>query len=144
MACRVLFVDDDKALRVSTVQWLQLSGFDVAAAENAKAAFAMAAADAPDVVVSDVRMPGADGLSVLRHFTELDPTLPWDGQTHNLDLRMGMKFGNTDVSVFGSNLSDEHPVFNRNRPMMEPPPADLYRAMTVRPRTFGVTVLYRY
>ncbi|HWK75884.1 MAG TPA: TonB-dependent receptor [Povalibacter sp.] len=79
-----------------------------------------------------------------RPITELDPTLPWDGQTHNLDLRMGMKFGNTDVSVFGSNLSDEHPVFNRNRPMMEPPPADLYRAMTVRPRTFGVTVLYRY
>ena len=76
MACRVLFVDDDKALRTSSVQWLELSGFDVAAADSAERAFAMAAADPPDVIVSDVRMPGADGLSVLRHFTELDPTLP--------------------------------------------------------------------
>ena len=57
MACRVLFVDDDNALRVSTVQWLQLSGFDVAAAENAAAAFHIAANDPPDVVISDVRMP---------------------------------------------------------------------------------------
>ncbi len=76
MACRVLFVDDDNALRVSTVQWLQLSGFDVAAAENAAAAFHIAANDPPDVVISDVRMPGADGLAVLRHFNDLDPTVP--------------------------------------------------------------------
>ncbi|MBS0247191.1 MAG: sigma-54-dependent Fis family transcriptional regulator [Proteobacteria bacterium] len=76
MACRVLFVDDDTALRTSTVQWLQLSGFDVAAAASAAAAFDIAAADPPDVIVSDVRMPGADGLSVLRHFAAADSTLP--------------------------------------------------------------------
>ena len=76
MACRVLFVDDDAALRNSTVQWLQLSGFDVAAAANAEAAFSVASASPPDVVISDVRMPGSDGLTVLRHFTDADPTLP--------------------------------------------------------------------
>ena len=76
MPCRILFVDDDAALRVATVQWLQLSGFDVTAADNAEAAFAMAASQPPDVIVTDVRMPDSDGLSVLRHFTDADPTVP--------------------------------------------------------------------
>ena len=53
---KVLFIDDDDALRVAAVQGLELAGFEVAAFDNGPAALKALSRDFPGVVVSDVRM----------------------------------------------------------------------------------------
>lgn len=73
---RVLVVDDEAAVRDSAAEWLALSGFAVATAEGADAADAELAARPFDAVVTDLRMPGRDGMAVLDAAVRLDPDLP--------------------------------------------------------------------
>ncbi|WP_018237275.1 sigma-54 dependent transcriptional regulator [Ensifer sp. BR816] len=61
----VLLVEDDAPLRQSLAQWLTLNGFEVLQATNGNAALSMMADKALDVVLSDVRMGGMDGLELL-------------------------------------------------------------------------------
>ena len=73
---RVLFVDDDEALRVANIQTLRLAGLEPEARSDAAGALAAVDADYPGVVVTDVRMPGMDGLALFRRLHALDPELP--------------------------------------------------------------------
>jgi len=73
---KVLFVDDDDALRTAAVQGLQLTGFEVAAFDNGPAALKALSRDFPGVVVSDVRMPGMDGLALFQRIQAIDPDIP--------------------------------------------------------------------
>jgi len=73
---RVLFVDDDPAMRAANLQTLELAGFDVEAAGVAAEALERVSADFPGVVVTDVRMPVMDGLELFRRLREKDPDLP--------------------------------------------------------------------
>ncbi|HYD31784.1 MAG TPA: sigma-54 dependent transcriptional regulator, partial [Azospirillaceae bacterium] len=72
----VLLVDDEKHVRLSGQQTLELAGFDVIAAESAERALTHLAREAPGVVVTDVRMAPMDGLALMRRVREIDPDLP--------------------------------------------------------------------
>jgi len=72
----VLFVDDDATLRAANVQALELAGLAVRAAQDAQSALRTVAAECPAVVVTDVRMPGMDGLELFRRVRGIDPELP--------------------------------------------------------------------
>ena len=72
----VLVVDDKEMLRDSVAVTLQRPGFTVVAAENADSALNMIARKHPDVVVSDLKMPGMDGLELLQKIREVDEDLP--------------------------------------------------------------------
>ncbi len=74
-ADRVLVIDDDVALRQSLAEVLAEDGFAVDTAESATAALSRLAVLAPDVVLSDVRMPGIDGLELLRTIRERAPNV---------------------------------------------------------------------
>ena len=63
---RVLLVDDEPAIRMVLTQFLQQRGHTVHTAAEGEAALRLLAADAYDVVLSDLRMPGLDGESLLR------------------------------------------------------------------------------
>ncbi|MEV6978392.1 response regulator transcription factor [Kitasatospora sp. NPDC093806] len=66
-AGRVLVVDDDAAIRRVLERGLRLSGFTVALAGDGETALARTRADAPDVLVLDVSMPGGpSGVEVCR------------------------------------------------------------------------------
>ncbi|OAI53340.1 hypothetical protein AYO47_04915 [Planctomyces sp. SCGC AG-212-M04] len=66
--CRVLLVEDDAdALRLFR-RLLQVCGFEVEAVDNGLDALPAAEKFEPDCVVSDIRMPGADGYQVARRF----------------------------------------------------------------------------
>ena len=62
---RVLLVDDDAALRETLADALAIAGLDVSQADNGATALAMIESSGFDVVVSDLYMPGVDGLELL-------------------------------------------------------------------------------
>lgn len=72
----VLFIDDEEHLRIATSQSFELAGIPCAAFADGEAALAQVGRSFPGVIVSDIRMPGIDGLEVLRRALEIDPELP--------------------------------------------------------------------
>ncbi|MCC6306361.1 MAG: sigma-54-dependent Fis family transcriptional regulator [Rhodobacteraceae bacterium] len=73
---KVAIIDDEEDMRASIGQWLALSGFDTETFGTAEEALKALTADYPGVVVSDIRMPGMDGMALLKRLTSLDPGLP--------------------------------------------------------------------
>ncbi|SMO64226.1 sigma-54-dependent transcriptional regulator [Paracoccus laeviglucosivorans] len=73
---RVLLVDDDEKMRVSTAQALELAGFAVEALGSADEALALAGPGFAGAVVSDIRMPGMDGMTLLGRLHDVDPDIP--------------------------------------------------------------------
>ncbi|MDP2956920.1 MAG: response regulator [Longimicrobiales bacterium] len=63
---RVMFVDDEEGVRVSWNRYLSQHGFDVTTAENGANAISKLQAEPVDVVVSDLKMPGVDGVQLLQ------------------------------------------------------------------------------
>lgn len=62
----VLLVDDDPAIRASYARVLERRGYSYRVAENAVAAYELLGREPFDAVVSDVMMPGIDGVGLLR------------------------------------------------------------------------------
>ncbi|MDU9416211.1 MULTISPECIES: sigma-54-dependent transcriptional regulator [Pseudomonas] len=73
---QVLLVDDDPHLRQALSQTLDLAGLKVLTLGDANGLADRLPADWPGVVVSDIRMPGVDGLELLRQLHERDAQLP--------------------------------------------------------------------
>ena len=72
----VVLVDDDPHLRQALRQTLDLAGLRVLALEDASGLDGRIGRDWPGVVVSDIRMPGVDGLTLLKQLHAADPELP--------------------------------------------------------------------
>ena len=72
----VYLVDDDDSLRFSVRQCLECLDFVVRDFERAQAALEHTTARFEGVILSDVRMPGMDGLALLKHVREIDKDLP--------------------------------------------------------------------
>lgn len=75
-ARQILLVDDEKHIRVAAGQTLELAGYEVVAADSAEMALTRLDADWPGVVVSDINMPGINGLELQKRIGEIDPDLP--------------------------------------------------------------------
>ncbi|PKO88327.1 MAG: two-component system response regulator GlrR [Betaproteobacteria bacterium HGW-Betaproteobacteria-12] len=72
----ILVVDDDEdILRLLSIR-LRARGFRISAVSSAEEALARIAVEAPRVVVSDVRLPGRDGLSLFEEIRATRPSLP--------------------------------------------------------------------
>ena len=69
-------MEDDPAVRLGCEQALDLEGIPVLAFESAEAMRGVITPDYPGIVISDVRLPGKDGLTLLRELRTLDATLP--------------------------------------------------------------------
>ena len=91
MSQTILFVDDEAAIRDAVQQWLQLSGFDVRLCSSADDCLKSVARELPSVVISDVRMPGTDGLALLERLQQLDRDLPVIMVTGHGDVPMAVQ-----------------------------------------------------
>ncbi len=98
--------------------------------------------------------PGIDHNNAL-----FDDTLPGLPSITNLQLRAGVRWGGWDVSLFGNNLTNQHPLLFSSRDIASdcvtghpcgydlvdyPNTDNLYYGRGVRPRTYGITATFRY
>ncbi|NKX46445.1 sigma-54-dependent transcriptional regulator [Roseicyclus persicicus] len=74
--CPVLFVDDEAPLRHAATQALMLADLDAIPCATAAEALARLDRDFPGILVTDIRMPGMDGLMLMAEALTLDPELP--------------------------------------------------------------------
>lgn len=62
----ILIVDDEESVRDSLFNWFIEDGYHVAVAENANKALSILESESFDIILADIKMPGMDGLEMLR------------------------------------------------------------------------------
>jgi DNA-binding NtrC family response regulator len=72
----VAIIDDEEDMRQSIGQWLALSGFETETYASAEEALRALRPDFPGVVISDIKMPGMDGMAFLKRLMGMDSGLP--------------------------------------------------------------------
>jgi DNA-binding NtrC family response regulator len=76
MSGTVLIVDDERTLARAVKAFLLESGYEAEVASDAEQALGLLESLRPDVVFSDVRLPGMTGIELLRRIREFDPSIP--------------------------------------------------------------------
>jgi CheY-like chemotaxis protein len=108
VARRILVVDDDPDMVTTCAQILTRHGYACLTASAGSEAIAMMDAERPDLVVTDLHMPGVDGLAVARHARARVPPIPvvlitaWPPAQGARDgrlavLRLAKPFANADL-----------------------------------------------
>lgn len=73
---RILVVDDAKTMRDLLKDLLIPAGFEVVEAENGEHGLEMVGAHAIDLIISDLNMPGMDGVTMCSHLKQQGNTAP--------------------------------------------------------------------
>jgi len=73
---RILVVDDDDTFRLMLMETLKLSGYVVAGARDGQEAISLLRKGGISAVISDVKMPGMDGISLTEQVKKSWPTIP--------------------------------------------------------------------
>ena len=87
----VMLIDDEAMIRQSTEQWLKIAGFEVLSFDNAEAGLVALDEQFPGIIVSDVKMPGMDGLALMAEAQQRIPELPVILITGHGDVDMAIK-----------------------------------------------------
>jgi len=72
----VIFVDDEEHVRMAARQTLELEGFQVTCRDGAQGVPDLVSPHWPGVLITDVRMPGIDGMTLLRQVARVDADIP--------------------------------------------------------------------
>ena len=70
---KILVVDDEYLIRWSLSEGLKAEGWRTVMAESGEEALEAFRTESPDMVLLDIKLPGIDGVEVLRRIKELDP-----------------------------------------------------------------------
>lgn len=87
----VLLVEDEDELRRSTAQSLDLSGFDVRDVARAEDALDYVTQGFNGIVITDIRMPGMDGMTLMGKVREIDADIPVILTTGHGDVQLAVK-----------------------------------------------------
>jgi heterodisulfide reductase subunit A len=72
---KILVVDDEKIVRESTKEWLQEEGFSVTTADSGQRALDLMDAQPFNMMLTDIKMPGMDGVQLLAKAKQINPEL---------------------------------------------------------------------
>jgi DNA-binding NtrC family response regulator len=72
---RILVVDDEPVVRESLKGWFEEDGYPVEMAEDAREALEKMKGSSWDILLTDVKMPGMDGLELQQRAKEIDPDI---------------------------------------------------------------------
>ena len=97
---RLLLIDDEPGIR--RMMWLDLTadGYQVNCAEDGASGLESFAREKPDIVLTDLKMPGMDGIEVLRRIKEMSPTTEVIVITGHGDLDLAIQALQLDASDF--------------------------------------------
>lgn len=73
---KILIVDDQFGIRILLNEVFQLAGYTTFQAANGKKALELAEEHSPDLVLLDVKIPGMDGIEILKKLKETNPEIP--------------------------------------------------------------------
>jgi two-component system NtrC family sensor kinase len=90
MDWKVVLIDDEEGIRKVMSIVLADAGYRVITAENGEEGIDMCRKHSPQIVITDIRMPGMDGIEVLRRIKKEDP---------NLEVIVVTAFGEMDVAI---------------------------------------------
>lgn len=72
---KVLVVDDQNGIRVLLMEVFNSEGYETYQAANGKMALEIVRCESPDLVLLDMKIPGMDGLEILKHIKEVNPSI---------------------------------------------------------------------
>lgn len=98
MSKRLLVVDDDPGLLLAVSETLRSEGYDVMTARRGSEALVRVAEALPDLIISDIRMPGMDGYQLVRNLrsaphTRLVPIVFLTAKDETADRIVGFRSG---------------------------------------------------
>lgn len=98
MAKRLLVVDDDPGLLLAVSDTLRVEGYDVETARRGAEALTIVARSLPDLIISDIRMPGMDGYQLVKNLrsnprTRLIPIVFLTAKDEKADRIQGFRTG---------------------------------------------------
>ncbi|GGH40691.1 response regulator [Paenibacillus segetis] len=72
---KILIVDDQNGIRILLMEVFSSEGYKTLQAPNGKIALEIVHSEAPDLVLLDMKIPGMDGLEILKHIKEANPEI---------------------------------------------------------------------
>lgn len=87
---RILLIDDEEEMRRSSAQALELFGLEVDTFSSAEPVLELVGYSFDGVVVSDIRMPGMDGMTLLQRIREVDAEVPVILVTGHADVQLAV------------------------------------------------------
>lgn len=87
---RILLIDDEEDMRRSSAQALELFGLEVTTFSSAEPVLELVGYGFDGVVVSDIRMPGMDGMTLLQRIREVDAEIPVILVTGHADVQLAV------------------------------------------------------
>ncbi len=88
---QILLADDEDDLRIASVQGLELAGFAVRGFASAEEVLSRVGYDFDGLVMTDIRMPGMDGMSLMNRIHEIDPDIPVVLLTGHADVQLAVR-----------------------------------------------------
>lgn len=72
---KILIVDDQNGIRVLLMEVFGSEGYKTYQASNGKLALDIVSKESPDIVLLDMKIPGMDGLEILKHIKLINPDI---------------------------------------------------------------------
>ncbi|MDF2962323.1 MAG: chemotaxis protein CheY [Paenibacillus sp.] len=72
---KLLIVDDQNGIRILLMEVFSSEGYETYQASNGKLALDIVRSASPDLVLLDMKIPGMDGLDILKHIKSIDSSI---------------------------------------------------------------------